>query len=229
MIPLRDSVRPRTTPFINWTLIAINIYIFYKEFLLPVPLLNQVFYQFGVIPVDIMNALSGGNALEPVLFTLISATFLHGGWLHVLSNMLYLFIFGDNVEDRLGHAKYLLFYLLVGALASLAHVMSDPTSEVPLVGASGAVAGVLGAYFITYPKARVLTLVPIIIFFTIIEVPAMAFLAIWFVIQVFQGTASLGGVANPVAWWAHVGGFLAGIVLIKLMASSKEKRWDHLR
>ena len=229
MIPLRDSVRPRKTPFVNWTLIAINIYIFYKEFLLPVPLLNQVFYQFGVIPVDIMNALTDGKALEPVLFTLVSATFLHGGWLHVLSNMLYLFIFGDNVEDRLGHAKYLLFYLLVGVLASLAHVMSDPASEVPLVGASGAVAGVLGAYFITYPKARVLTLVPIIIFFTIIEVPAMAFLAIWFVIQVFQGTASLGGVATPVAWWAHVGGFLAGVVLIKLMAPFKEKKWDYLR
>jgi membrane associated rhomboid family serine protease len=226
MIPLRDSVRPRTTPFVNWILIALNLYVFVREIMLPEAQLNMVFYGLGLVPASVSQMLLGGSAVSPVLLTFITSMFLHGGWTHVLGNMLFLWVFGDNVEDRLGHFKFLLFYLAVGIIGGVAHIFLNPFSEVPVVGASGAIAGVLGAYFVTFPRARVLTLLPIIIFFTIVEVPAVIFLAFWFVLQLFNGTASLGGAANPVAWWAHVGGFLGGIILIKIMAPGKNHLYN---
>ena len=222
MIPLRDSVRPRTTPFVNWIIIALNLYIFIREVMLPPGQLNEVYYTLGVIPASVTQLFLDGSAMGTVIITFFTAMFLHGGWMHVLGNMLFLWVFGDNVEDRLGHFKFLLFYLATGIVGAIAHIMSDPFSEVPIIGASGAIAGVLGAYFVTFPRARVLTLLPIIIFFTIVEIPAVVFLAFWFVLQLFNGTASLGGSANPVAWWAHVGGFLSGIVLIKIMAPGRK-------
>ena len=221
MIPLRDSVRPQKAPYVNWILIAINLYVFIREILLPPKMLNEVFYTLGVIPSNVLHLIFSGSALDPVMITLITAMFLHGGWLHVLSNMLFLWVFGDNVEDRLGHMRYLLFYLGVGIIGSISHVLANPTSEVPIIGASGAIAGILGAYIVTFPKARVLALVPIIFFFTLVEIPAVIFLALWFVLQIFNGTASLGGAANPVAWWAHIGGFVAGAILIKIVAPKK--------
>jgi len=221
VIPLRDSVRPRTTPFINWILIALNIYIFIREIMIPPGELNVVFYNMGLIPSNVTHLVLSGSPLDVSMITFITAIFLHGGWMHVLSNMLFLWVFGDNVEDRLGHLKYLFFYLAVGVAGSIAHIISSPFSEVPVIGASGAVAGVLGAYFVAFPRARVLTLIPIIIFFTIVEIPAVIFLALWFVLQIFNGTASLGGSADAVAWWAHVGGFLTGIFLIKTMSPRK--------
>lgn len=229
MIPLRDSARPRRTPFVNWALIVINIFIFYKEFMLPDSVLNRVFYYFGVIPSDVTYLVATGASLQPVMLSFVTAMFLHGGWVHVLGNMLYLWVFGDNVEDRLGHLRYLLFYLAVGIIGSISHVLANPTSEVPVIGASGAVAGVLGAYFVTFPRSRVLTLVPILIFFTIMELPAIIFLAIWFLLQIFNGTASIGGTANPVAWWAHVGGFVAGVILIKILAPRRKQEYNFNR
>ncbi|MGQ9557303.1 MAG: rhomboid family intramembrane serine protease [Desulfurispora sp.] len=218
MIPLRDSTRSLRRPYVNWLLIALNLYVFLKEVMLPRDMLGQLFLLYGLIPADVYYVLATGGPILPVLFTLITSTFLHGGWLHVLGNMLYLFIFGDNVEDRLGHWRYLFFYLAAGVAAGAVQVLAAPTSQVPVVGASGAVAGVLGAYFITFPRARVLTLVPILFFFTIVEVPAVIFLAIWFVLQVFNGTASISQSADMVAWWAHIGGFIFGMLAIKILA-----------
>ncbi|MEW6426084.1 MAG: rhomboid family intramembrane serine protease, partial [Bacillota bacterium] len=166
--------------------------------------------------------------LEPLFLPFLSAMFLHGGWFHVIGNMWYLWIFGDNVEDRLGRFRYLLFYLAAGIIGSIAHILTNPTSPVPVIGASGAIAGVLGGYFITFPRSRVLALVPVFFFLTLMEVPAVIYLALWFVLQLFNGTLSLGGVANPVAWWAHIGGFVAGMVLIKLMAP-RRVRYDSFR
>ncbi|MFZ5634927.1 MAG: rhomboid family intramembrane serine protease [Bacillota bacterium] len=221
MIPLRDSVRPRRSPYINWLLIALNLYVFIREIILPPALLNEVFYTLGVIPSNVIHLMVTGAALDPVLITFITAMFLHGGWMHVLSNMLFLWVFGDNVEDRLGHLRYLLFYLAAGIIGSIAHILANPTSEVPIIGASGAIAGVLGAYFVSFPRARILALIPIIFFFTLAEIPAVIFLAMWFILQLFNGAASLGGAANTVAWWAHIGGFVAGVIIIKIMAPKK--------
>ncbi len=221
MIPLRDSVRPHKKPYVNWLIIGLNIYVFIKEAMLPQDMLHQLFYSFGLIPSNMLKVFFTGSVFHPELITFITAMFLHGGWLHVLSNMLFLWVFGDNVEDRLGHIRYLLFYLAAGIIGSLAHIVSDPTSNIPIVGASGAVAGVLGAYLVTFPRAKVLALIPIIFFFTVAEIPAVIFLLLWFVLQIFSGVASLGGGAGAVAWWAHIGGFVAGIILIKILAPKR--------
>jgi membrane associated rhomboid family serine protease len=161
-------------------------------------------------------------ASHPVeLLTPLFAMFLHGGWLHVIGNMLYLYIFGDNVEDILGHGRYLVFYLLCGVASFFVQILSQTTSMVPTVGASGAIAGVLGAYIILFPRARVVTLVPILIVFTLVEIPAYIFLGVWFLIQFLSGAATLGrtsALSGGVAWWAHIGGFLAGVLLLKAMA-----------
>ncbi len=227
MIPLRDSVRPGKAPFVNWILIGVNLYVFVREIMLTPQELNEVFYNLGVIPSNVIHLLFAGAPLDPVMITFITAMFLHGGWLHVLGNMLFLWVFGDNVEDRMGHLRYLLFYLAAGIIGSFSHILANPTSEVPIIGASGAVAGVLGGYFVTFPKARVLALIPIIFFFTLAEIPAVIFLALWFVLQIFNGAASLGGAVNPVAWWAHIGGFVAGMILIKIFAPKRTSWYGH--
>ncbi|TYO94696.1 rhomboid family intramembrane serine protease [Desulfallas thermosapovorans] len=218
MIPLRDSVKSQSFPIVNLTIIALNVLIYLWEVSMEPYLLNQVYYTFGLVPVEALNAVFTGSSLTPVLVSFVTSTFIHGGWLHVISNMLFLWVFGDNVEDRLGHFKYLLFYLAAGFAGGLAHIISDPVSTVPVVGASGAVAGVLGAYIIAFPRSRILALVPIIIIFTLMEIPAVVFIAIWFILQLFNGVASLGGTADTVAYWAHIGGFIIGAVLIKTMS-----------
>lgn len=221
MIPLRDSTRSRRFPYVNVALIALNIIIFFKELTLSHQELNQVFYVFGVVPAKVNALLNAGAPLIPLVFPFISAMFLHGSWVHIIGNMLYLWIFGDNVEDRLGHFNYLIFYLLAGFAGSIAHIITNPGSQVPIIGASGAIAGVLGAYFLTFPRARILTLVPLFFFITIVEVPAVFFLLFWFLIQLLNGVTSAGVAANSVAWWAHVGGFLAGAILIKLFPDKR--------
>ncbi|NPV28433.1 MAG: rhomboid family intramembrane serine protease [Firmicutes bacterium] len=221
MIPLRDSTRSRRFPYVNVALIALNILVFFKEITLAEPELNRFFYAYGVIPARVEALLSAGAPLLPLVLPFITAMFLHGNWLHIIGNMLYLWVFGDNVEDRLGHLPYLVFYLLVGMLGSIAHIIANPGSQVPIIGASGAIAGVLGAYFLTFPHARILTLVPLFFFITIIEVPALFFLLFWFIIQLLNGFSAAGLNANPVAWWAHVGGFLAGAVLIKFFPDTR--------
>ncbi len=177
---------------------------------MPDPQLQMFVVAHGLIPARLVSELGAG--LTAAFLPLVTYQFLHGGWLHLIGNMLYLWVFGDNIEDRVGHFKYLLFYLLTGALAGLIQVFFQPGSGVPIIGASGAVAGVLGAYLVSCPRARVLALVPFF-FWIPVEVPAVTFLGFWFILQVFSGIASIGAEV-AVAWWAHIGGFLAGMLLI---------------
>ena len=178
-------------------------------------------FSYGLIPQAVTGALSQGN-ISAVVSPLITYQFMHGGWLHIGSNMLYLWVFGDNIEDRVGHGKYLLFYLLVGSLAGFAQIAIEPGSMVPIIGASGAVAGVLGAYLISCPRARVLALIPLFVIFTLAEIPAVIFLGFWFILQIFSGIASIGAAGVSVAFWAHIGGFVAGLVLVSLFGKKIE-------
>jgi membrane associated rhomboid family serine protease len=198
-------------------LIVINLVIFLYEVSMPSYYQNAFIATYGLVP-DEFSWLA--------VFT---SMFLHGGWMHVLGNMWFLWIFGDNIEDVLGHGKFLLFYLACGVAAALAQVLIDPASRVPTVGASGAIAGVMGAYIVKFPRSRILTLIPIIIFFTTIEVPAWLMLIYWFIIQAFQGIGSVGyshiSQGGGVAYMAHVGGFVTGALLILLMAPRAPQRY----
>src|SRR3972149_1487499 len=186
MFPIRDTVRSRTFPIANYGLIALNVLVFLFEASLGPRAFNQVIATFGVVPAQLSLA-------QPLsLITLFSSMFLHGGWFHLLSNMWILFIFGDNVEDRMGTLRYVVFYLLAGAVAGSTHVFFSPGSDVPTVGASGAIAGVLGAYFVLFPAARVTTFVPLFLLPWFIEVPAYLFIGIWFVSQLSSGLLQLG-------------------------------------
>ncbi|MCX5898170.1 MAG: rhomboid family intramembrane serine protease [Proteobacteria bacterium] len=216
MIPLKDTIPSRTFPFINYTIILINLLCFLYQLSLG-PHLEKFLYAWGVVPAQFFAPLSIGHLhLSQRILPLFTSMFLHGGWLHFLGNMLYLYIFGDNVEDRLGHARYLLFYLLCGVLAAAAHLLTNHDSRLPTIGASGAIAGVMGAYFFLYPYARVVTLIFIVFFFDIVEIPAFFFLAFGFIFQFLSGTiiATQDAMSGGVAWWAHIGGFLAGILLL---------------
>jgi membrane associated rhomboid family serine protease len=216
LIPLRDSVRPKTIPFVNYALVLINIYVFYIELNLSPKELEVFINNFGLIPQSI-TSLRWDNLIDVnyrLFLPLITSIFIHGSLLHLVGNMLYLWIFGDNVEDRLGHLKYLLFYLIAGLVGNLTHIYFNSTSTIPTIGASGAVAGVLGAYFLAFPKAKILALVPVFLFVTITQVRAVIFLFLWFFLQLINGLASFGlsEETQMVAWWAHIGGFVAGAV-----------------
>ncbi|HHW40895.1 MAG TPA: rhomboid family intramembrane serine protease [Syntrophomonadaceae bacterium] len=224
MIPLRDSARSRKFPIVNVFFIIINVLVFLKEITLTNHQLNYISYVYGVIPARVQTQLAAGAPLVAVAVPFITAMFLHGSWLHILGNMLYLWIFGDNVEDRMGHLPYLIFYLVVGVAGSIAHIMANPGSQIPIIGASGAIAGVLGAYFISYPRARILTLLPLPFFVTLIEVPAFFFLPFWFILQLLNGL-STNIAANPVAWWAHIGGFVAGMILVNFFPKSSYRAY----
>jgi membrane associated rhomboid family serine protease len=205
MIPLKDSQPSYSTPYVTISLIVLNTLVFFYEVTLDRFSLNYLIESYGVVP----------GSLQP--WSLLTSMFLHGGWLHLIGNMWFLWIFGDNVEDILGHGKYLLFYLLCGLAAGLVHIVFNSGSRLPTVGASGAIAGVMGAYMVKFPHSRVVTLVPIFFFLTTMEIPAVVILAYWFVIQFFSGAWSVGYShlsQGGVAWFAHVGGFLAGILLI---------------
>lgn len=230
MIPLRDSIRPRRGAVVNHILIAANVLVFLYEVSLSREGLMAFILQWGVIPARVrdlgglLGGLAAGDWAAPL--TLVTATFLHGGWMHLIGNMLYLWVFGDNIEDRLGRGRYVLFYLGAGVLANYAQVLANPQSTIPLIGASGAVAGVLGAYLVSYPRSRVVALVPLGIFLTITEVPALIFLFLWFGVQLLSGFASLGlPDVGGVAWWAHIGGFVVGMVLIKLLRRRPVYSW----
>jgi membrane associated rhomboid family serine protease len=226
MLPLSDSPRTRRTPWINLTLIVINVVVFLYELTLGSDL-EAFARHWGVVPVQVAQALQGSpGAHLAVLATLITATFLHAGWLHLGGNMLFLWIFGDNVEDRLGHGRYLVFYLVCGIVANLAQVYAAPTSDVPAIGASGAIAGVLGAYAVTYPGATVSVILPIFFLFTVVDVPALIMIGLWFITQFFSGVASLGEAsaeAGGVAWWAHVGGFVFGMLLMIVLPKDQPR------
>ena len=212
MIPLRDTTRSRNFPVMNWLLIIANGLLFFYELGLSSGGLERFVQTYALVP----SRAEG----EPLTFaiTIFTSMFMHAGWFHILSNMWVLFIFGDNVEDRMGSLPYLTFYLLGGTAAALLQTYVAPGSSVPVLGASGAIAGVLGAYILLFPAARVVTLIPIFFFISLIEVPALVFLGFWFVSQLFSGLASIGTAAGGVAWWAHVGGFLVGLVLCPLFA-----------
>jgi membrane associated rhomboid family serine protease len=222
MLPLADTVRSRTFPIVNWLIILTNVAVFVlfelgrddRELL-------RLFTTYGVVPVRLLEA-------QPWAFlTLITSQFLHGGWLHLISNLWALYIFGDNVEDRLGSIRYLLFYLVCGVAAGAVQSFLTAESRLPLIGASGAIAGVLAAYLLSYPTARVITLLPLFFFFSFVEVPAVLYLIIWFVLPLFNGVMSLGVSAaefGGVAYWAHIGGFAAGLLLVWLFAPRPSRR-----
>jgi len=217
MIPLRDSVPARTWPVVTYLLIGANVWVFVYELGLG-PDLEPFLWTWGFVPRRYFDP----AAADPLgrHLPLLTSMFLHGGWAHLLGNMVYLWIFGDNVEDRLGHLRYLAFYLATGVAAGLAHAYLNPESAVPTVGASGAISGVLGGYFMLFPRARVLALVPLVfVFVEVVELPAVLYLGFWFLMQFLSGTLALalGGEAGGVAWWAHVGGFVAGMVLARVV------------
>jgi len=209
MIPLRDNIPSSTRPWMNYLLIFFNVGVFlYEVALLNAGLLEKFILRWGFVPSVFLS-----NPL-PKIPTLFSAMFLHGGMMHLGGNMLYLWIFGDNIEDWYGHWRYLIFYLLCGLTASFGQMLTNIHSSMPTIGASGAIAGVLGSYFLLYPTARVLTLIPFGFFMRLVEIPAFFFLGFWFLLQMFSGTLTLGSQTGGVAWWAHIGGFITGIVLL---------------
>jgi len=217
MIPLRDNASRRRLTAVNTALIAANLAVIAYELRLG-GRADAELASFGLVPARLSRA-AGGDTL-PGAITLVTSLFLHGGLLHVAGNMLYLFIFGPAVEERMGHARYFWFYLACGVAAGLATVWMAPHSTITVIGASGAIAGVLGAYFIYCPRSRILTLVPLIFFFEFVEIPAVLYLLVWFAVQVYGGMLAQAqtGIAGGVAWWAHVGGFLFGVASAPIIA-----------
>jgi membrane associated rhomboid family serine protease len=219
MIPLKDSIPSIRRPTIGYTIIILNVLIFFLEMAMG-PQLAEFIQIFGFVPRNFLHNLSHGNVAASII-PIFTSMFLHGGWLHLIANMWSLYIFGDNVEDTLGTVKFVILYLASGAVGCLAQLLSAPGSTVPMIGASGAIAGVMGAYFSLFPGARILALVPVF-FFVVIEIPAYVFLGLWFLLQFFSGAFSILGQTHVgVAFWAHVGGFAAGWLIIRVLAPGR--------
>ena len=214
MIPLRDNVPTKTFPFITILIIVINIAVFVYQLSLGSEAREELIMRAGAIPYEISHGVDKPPLLGcPVQLTLLSSMFLHGGLFHIIGNMLYLWIFGKNIEDRVGHLRFIFFYLVCGVVASIIHIATSPESRIPMVGASGAISGVLGAYLILFPRARILTLVIFLIFIRFIEIPAFIILSFWIIVQFINATSLH---QTNVAWFAHIGGFFAGLFLIPL-------------
>ena len=217
MIPIQDTIPRRSPPIATWIIIFLNVAVFFFELALPPDTLKQFFYFFGLVPARFTHPAWASLVGFPLddYWPFLTSMFLHGGWLHIIGNMWTLWIFGDNVEDRMGSGRFVFFYLLCGLAAGATHCWTNPDSTLPTVGASGAIAGVMGAYFVLFPYARVIVMVPILILPFFFELPAIVYLGFWMVTQIFSGTLALAGPneVGGVAWWAHVGGFTAGIVL----------------
>lgn len=228
MVPLRDDNPIQTTPYVTYGLLAINVLVFLYEISLPPPELSLFFQTWAVVPRELSISFQEGIGAEWI--TLITSQFLHGGFLHIAGNMLYLWIFGNNVEDRLGHVKFLIFYLACGILASLAQWYFSTDSTIPSLGASGAIAGVMGAYILRFPSASILTLVPLGFFITTLRIPAIFFLGFWFFQQALYGVASLntsmtiGMESGGIAYWAHAGGFVVGAALAPLFGLFRSEK-----
>ena len=218
MFPLRDDNPTTITPVVTWVLIAISSIVFFYQFSLG-PEESQIFaYQFGAVP-DVVagtERLPANIALIPPILSLFTSMFLHGGWMHLVGNMWFLWIFGNNIEEAMGHLRYLAFYLICGLLASIAQILSYPESSIPTIGASGAIAGVMGAYLMLYPRARVWTLIFLVFFIRLIYLPASVVLGFWILIQFINGSMTAGHGAGGVAFWAHIGGFVSGVLLVGL-------------
>jgi len=223
LLPLRDDNPRRSVPVVTYLLIGLNLFAFFWQMSLG-PALEPTLFARAFIPARFW--IPGNWVFD--LYTIVLSMFLHGGLLHIGSNMLYLWIFGDNIEDRLGKGRYLVFYLACGFIATLAHAIFSPGSRIPAIGASGAIAGVLGAYLVLYPHARAMTLIPIFFFITTREIPAVIILGLWFVLQLFSGVGSLGVTdaqdMGGVAYFAHIGGFVAGLILIGLFGGFARTR-----
>ncbi|MGB9628295.1 MAG: rhomboid family intramembrane serine protease [Thermodesulfobacteriota bacterium] len=215
MIPIRDAIRSKNFPLVNLIIIVLNIIVFFWE-LLQGPHLKEALFLYGIVPMrysDPEIAIQFTRIEQWLPF--LTSMFLHGGFLHILGNMWFLYIFGDNIEDRLGHFRYLFFYLLCGVAAGLVHLFTNWGSDIPTIGASGAISGVMGAYLLLYPHSKILTLIPIFFFFQFVEIPAFIFLGYWLLIQLFSASLTPKNVGG-VAFWAHIGGFVAGLIFVKL-------------
>jgi membrane associated rhomboid family serine protease len=231
MIPLRDTTSTPGIPFVNITLIAACILVFIYEYSLGTGL-SAFIDVYGLIPA---NVFAPGFTLGERIYPFFSSMFLHGGWLHLIGNVLFLYIFGGNVESRMGHVGYLAFYLICGFAAAAMQFLTNVSSAIPMVGASGAISGVLGAYITLFPRSKILTLIPIFFFIQLIHIPAAVFIFIWFIIQFLSGVSSLGqtGDTGGVAFWAHIGGFVAGLILVRffvkggLQAVGSGRRFYH--
>jgi len=227
MIPLRDTIQARRTPIITVGLIMANVVIFIYELSLPANKLEQLFHLWGMVPARFFHPQWASHTGYPPLsfWSFGTSMFLHGGWMHLVSNMWALWLFGDNVEDRMGHIRFFLFYLFCGILAGLAHLVFHPGSTIPTIGASGAIAGVMGAYFLLFPFSRILVLMPVLFYPLFFEIPAVFYLFLWFITQFWIGTLSLTakqGNYGGVAVWAHVGGFIAGLVFQRVFVMKKK-------
>ena len=220
MLPLKDINPARSRAYVTWTLIAINVVLFLFELTLDgLGQLDSFIYSFGVVPARFVE-----HPFSADILTVFSSMFLHGGWTHLLGNMLYLWIFGDNIEDRMGHLRFLMFYLIGGVVASASQVFIAPDSDIPMVGASGAIAAVLGAYLVEFPRARVRSLITLGYFIRLVNVPAVVVLGMWFVLQIFSGTLSISAASSGgVAYFAHIGGFAAGLLLVKPFTIGRPK------
>lgn len=232
MLPLKDDIPTRTVPFVTVSLIAANVLAFLYQLSLEatgdpaaVAAAQAFVFEFGLIPCRLTGACVGPGDFPSPVITIFTSMFLHGGLFHIAGNMLYLWIFGNNVEDTLGHGRFLLFYLLAGVAAALTQTAVGPTSKVPMVGASGAVSGILAAYLLLFPYASVLTLVTFGFFIRIVRIPAMIVLGFWIVVQLLNGLVTFGaGDRGGVAWFAHIGGFLAGLGLLALLRPRHPRR-----
>lgn len=220
MIPIRDQIPTHRIPIVNYTLIVINVIVFILQWLAG-PYQEALVYQFALIPAQFTNQIN-----LAAISDFFTSMFMHAGLLHLGGNMLYLWIFGDNVEDSMGSFKYLLFYLAGGVVASAAHIFTNPGSQIPTVGASGAIAAVLGAYLVLYPRSRVLTIIPLGFFLRMTTIPASIVLLLWFGLQLLNGVLTLGaGDVGGVAFWAHIGGFVIGVILAKLLAGQRKPEY----
>jgi len=216
MIPLKDENPIRIIPFITTCIIFVNLGVFMGQVYLNIRGLDTSFV-FGMRPLRVVN-----NPFGFPLVTVFTSIFIHGGVLHLVGNMWFLWIFGNRIEDAVGHFRYLFFYLICGAGSSLVHILSNPHSDIPTIGASGAISGIMGAYFLLYPRSRIVTLIPVFIFFKIARIPAFFFLGFWFLLQLWGSySASLSG-GSGIAWYAHIGGFLLGMVMIKFLVQTKQ-------
>jgi membrane associated rhomboid family serine protease len=215
MIPIRDEIPTRHVPWMTWLLIALNFFLFFRELSLSPEAIEQMTYLFGLVPARFTDPAWAASVGFPNTYVpFVTTMFLHGGWLHIIGNMWVLWIFGDNVEDRMGPFRFLGFYFLCGIAAGVIHVVTNSGSRVPAVGASGAIAGVMAAYFVLYPRAQILTMFPIVFWPVFFHVPAWIYLGFWFLVQFFSGTAAIATrtPVSGIAFWAHIGGFAAGIL-----------------
>jgi membrane associated rhomboid family serine protease len=228
MIPIRDTIQARRPPVITLGLIMANVGLFIYELSLPADKLEQLYHIWGMAPARFFHPQwAGSTGYSPFpIWSFVTSMFLHGGWMHLVSNMWALWLFGDNVEDRMGHIRFLLFYLFCGIVAGLSHLILHPGTTIPTIGASGAIAGVMGAYFLLFPFSRILVLMPVLFYPLFFEIPAVFYLFLWFMSQFWSGTLSLSARQENyggIAFWAHVGGFLAGLVFQRVFVKKRKR------